>query len=133
MGSSIRIEIDNTDAVIRASHDQIKKALEECGLTAERYAKEKCPVDTGNLRNSITHQMDGDNKVLIGSNVEYAPYVELGTGKYADGGRKTSWVYEDSKGNWHMTNGQKAQPYLKPALANHTDEYAKIIRENLEG
>ena len=132
MGSSIRIEIDNTDAVIRACRAQIKKALEECGLTAERYAKEKCPVDTGNLRNGITHQMDGDNKVLIGSNVEYAPYVELGTGKYADGGRKTSWVYEDSKGNWHMTNGQKAQPYLKPALANHTDEYAKIIRENLE-
>ena len=133
MGSSIRIEIDNTDAVIRASRDQIKKALEECGLTAERYAKEKCPVDTGKLLNSITQQMDGDNKLLIGSNVEYAPYVELGTGKYADGGRKTSWVYEDSKGNWHMTNGQKAQPYLKPALANHTDEYAKIIRENLEG
>ena len=133
MGSSIRIEIDNTDAVIRASRDQIKKALEECGLTAERYAKEKCPVDTGNLRNGITHQMDGDNKVLIGSNTSYAAYVELGTGKYADGGRKTSWVYEDSKGNWHMTNGQKAQPYLKPALANHTDEYAKIIRENLEG
>lgn len=73
MGGSIRIEIDNTDAVIRASRDQIKKALEECGLTAERYAKKKCPVDTGNLRNSITHQMDGDNKVLIGSNVEYAP------------------------------------------------------------
>jgi HK97 gp10 family phage protein len=133
MGSSIRIEIDNTDAVIRASRDQIKKALEECGLTAERYAKEKCPVDTGNLRNSIAHQMDGDNKVLIGSNTSYAAYVELGTGKYADGGRKASWVYEDSKGNWHMTNGQKAQPYLKPALANHTDEYAKIIRENLEG
>nr|DAW03844.1 MAG TPA: putative tail component [Caudoviricetes sp.] len=133
MGSSIRIEIDNTDAVIRASRDQIKKALEECGLTAERYAKEKCPVDTGNLRNSITHQMDGDNKVLIGSNTSYAAYVECGTGKYADGGRKTSWVYEDSKGNWHMTNGQKARPYLKPALANHTDEYAKIIRENLEG
>ena len=133
MGSSIRIEVDNTDAVIRASRDQIKKALEECGLTAERYAKEKCPVDTGNLRNSITHQMDGGSKVLIGSAVEYAPYVELGTGKYADGGRKTSWVYEDSKGNWHMTNGQKARPYLKPALANHVDEYAKIIRENLEG
>lgn len=133
MGSSIRIEIDNTAAVICASRDQIKKALEECGLTAERYAKEKCPVDTGNLRNSITHQMDGDNKVLIGSNTSYAAYVELGTGKYTDGGRKTSWVYEDSKGNWHMTNGQKAQPYLKPALANHTDEYAKIIRENLEG
>lgn len=133
MGSSIRIEIDNTDAVIRASRDQIKKALEECGLAAERYAKEKCPVDTGNLRNSITHQMDGDNKVLIGSNTSYAAYVELGTGKYTDGGRKNSWVYEDSKGNWHMTNGQKARPYLKPALANHTDEYAKIIRENLEG
>lgn len=131
--STIRIEVDNTDAVIRASKDQIRRALEECGLTAERHAKEKCPVDTGNLRNSITHQMDGDNKVLIGSAVKYAPYVELGTGKYTEGGRKTAWIYEDDKGNWHRTSGQKAQPYLKPALANHVDEYKQIIKANLEG
>lgn len=131
--STIRIEVDNTDAVIRASKDQIRRALEECGLTAERHAKEKCPVDTGNLRNSITHQMDGDNKVLIGSNTSYAAYVELGTGKYTEGGRKTPWLYEDSKGNWHRTSGQKAQPYLKPALANHVDEYKRIIKANLEG
>ena len=131
--SSIRIEVDNTDAVMRASKDQIRRALEECGLTAERYAKEKCPVDTGNLRNSITHQMDGDNKVLIGSAVKYSVYVECGTGKYTEGGRKTAWIYEDDKGNWHRTNGQKAQPYLKPALANHVDEYKRIIKANLEG
>lgn len=130
---NITIKLDNTEAVRQAAKEQIIAALEECGLTAERYAKGNCPVDTGNLRNSITHQMDGDNRVIIGSAVEYAPYVELGTGKYTEGGRKTPWLYEDSKGNWHRTSGQKAQPYLKPALADHVDEYKRIIKANLEG
>ncbi len=130
---NITIKLDNTEAVRHAAKQQIMAALEECGLTAERYAKGNCPVDTGNLRNSITHQMDGDNRVIIGSAVEYAPYVELGTGKYTEGGRKTPWLYEDRKGNWHRTSGQKAQPYLKPALADHVDEYKRIIKANLEG
>ncbi len=130
---SITIKLDNTDSIRHAAKQQIMAALEECGLTAERYAKGNCPVDTGNLRNSITHQMDGDNRVIIGSAVEYAPYVEFGTGKYTEGGRKTPWLYEDSKGNWHRTSGQKAQPYLKTALADHVDEYKRIIKANLEG
>ena len=130
---NITIKLDNTEAVRHATKRQIMAALEECGLTAERYAKGNCPVDTGNLRNSITHQMDGDNRVLIGSAVEYSTYLELGTGKYTEGGRKTPWLYEDAKGNWHRTSGQKAQPYLKPALADHVDEYKRIIKANLEG
>lgn len=51
----------------------IKRALEICGGKAETYAKQLCPVDTGNLRNSITHKQEGDDTELIGTNVEYAP------------------------------------------------------------
>lgn len=81
------IEItDNSDAVKEAFEAAIMRGLEKCGLTAEGYAKRLCPVDNGTLRNSITHQVD-DHDVLIGSNLEYAPYVELGTGKYYPGGQ----------------------------------------------
>ena len=91
-------------------------------------------VDTGNLRNSITHTVDEEEPAAyIGSNVEYAAYVELGTGKYVSGGRPTPWVYQDEKGNWHRTNGQKAQPYLKPAVADHANTYRKIIEDELKG
>lgn len=84
------------------------RALETIGLVAERYAKKKCPVDTGRLRNSITHETDSDT-VYVGTNVEYASYVELGTHR------------------------QRAKPYLKPAMVDHKKEYERILRDELGG
>ena len=63
---------------------------------------------------------------------EYAAYVELGTGVFYPGGRQTPWVYTDAKGNTHMTHGQRAKPYIKPAVADHTPQYQKIIKSELE-
>ena len=57
------------------------RALEIIGGKAESYAKGLVPVDTGRLRNSITHTTEGATEV-IGSNVSYAPFVELGTGPH---------------------------------------------------
>ena len=97
--------IDNhVEEAIAAKEEAIIKALEMIGQSAEGYAKAICPVDTGNLRNSITHQQEGDDTEVIGTNVEYAPYVELGTQR------------------------SKAQPYLKPAVVDHLDEYGRIIK-----
>ena len=125
---------DNSKEVLEAMQQAAVRALEKCGLTAEGYAKKLCPVDTGNLRNSITHTVDEEEPAAyIGSNTEYAAYVELGTGKYVSGGRPTPWVYQDEKGNWHRTNGQKAQPYLKPAVSDHANTYRKIIEDELKG
>lgn len=98
---------DHTGDVLRALEGKIPVALEACGLQAEGYAKLKCPVDTGNLRNSLTHTQEGDRTEVIGTNVSYAPYVELGTRR------------------------QSAQPYLKPAVADHVDEYRQIIEKHL--
>lgn len=84
------------------------RALEICGGTAERYAKELCPVDTGLLRNSIAHEQRDANTEAVGTNVDYAPYVELGTYK------------------------MRAQPYLRPAVENHRAEYERIIRSELQ-
>lgn len=85
-----------------------RQALEIIGGKAEGYAKRLCPVDTGNLRNSITHQQMDENTEVIGTNVEYAPFVELG----------------------HVTSsGSKvaAKPFLRPAAENHTGEYRQIL------
>ena len=118
---------------IEAKNEAVAKALEMIGLVAERYAKDLCPVDTGNLRNSISHETD-DDTVYVGTNVEYAPYIEFGTGKYAEGGgRPTPWRYQDDKGDWHTTNGMKPQPFLRPAIDNHLDEYQNIVNNELKG
>ncbi len=100
---------DNSKEVLEAMQHTAVRALEKCGLTAEGYAKKLCPVDTGNLRNSITHEVsESEQAVYIGSTVEYAAYVELGTIK------------------------QKAQPYLKPAVADHGKTYRKILESELK-
>ena len=66
---------DNSKVVLEAMQQAAVRALEKCGLTAEGYAKKLCPVDTGNLRNSITHTVDEEEPAAyIGSNVEYAAY-----------------------------------------------------------
>ena len=129
------VEIKDNSSKVKSEFDEaLLRGLEKVGLVAEGYAKKMCPVDTGNLRNSISHTVDEQEPAaIIGTNNEYAPYVEFGTGVYAvGGGRPTPWVYQDAKGNWHYTHGQKAQPFLKPAVAEHADKYREIIKNALE-
>lgn len=126
---------DNSKEVSAEIKAALLRGLEKCGLVAEGYAKKLCPVDTGNLRNSITHTVDEQEPAaIIGTNNSYAAYVELGTGKYAEGGggRPTPWVYQDEKGNWHYTHGNKPQPFLKPAVADHKDQYRQILEDELK-
>lgn len=124
---------DNSGAVLSAFHSAVEKALEKCGIVAEGYAKKLAPVDTGNLRNSISHKVDPEEPaVYIGTNSSYAAYQEFGTGIYTEGGRDTPWVYQDEKGNWHWTRGNKAQPFLKPAVADHARQYRQIIEQELK-
>lgn len=133
--SSVEIT-DNSKEVSAALQAALLRGLEKCGLVAEGYAKKLCPVDIGNLRNSITHVLDEDEPAAyVGTNSEYAAYVELGTGKYAEGGggRPTGWAYQDAKGNWHYTHGQRPQPYLKPAVADHAQTYRQILENELKG
>lgn len=93
---------DNSKNVLSAYSQARERSLEIIGLTAEKYAKEIVPVDTGRLRNSITHEVDAKD-VYIGSNVEYAPHVEYGT------------IH------------QKAQPFLRPAATEHPNTYKQIV------
>ena len=100
---------DNSKEVSDNIKAALLRGLETCGLVAEGYAKKLAPVDTGNLRNSITHEVDdGEPAAYIGTNVEYAPYVCLGT--------------------IHM----KSQPFLKPAVNDNKDEYRKILENSLK-
>lgn len=122
---------DKTKAEINAA---LNRALERIGEAAEGYAVDLCPVDTGRLQGSITHTVKkGEKAAYIGTNVEYAPYVELGTGAHYTGGRDTPWTYRDDEGGFHRTGGQKAQPFLRPAAANHKGTYANIVKDELGG
>lgn len=119
---------DNSGEILKALESKKKAALEGVGIQAEGFAKRLTPVDTGRLRNSITHAVRGDD-VYIGSNVEYAVWIELGSGIYAsDGkGRQSPWGYYDRNGKYHVTRGMKPHHMLKKAASEHTEEYKRII------
>jgi HK97 gp10 family phage protein len=130
---------DHSAEVLEALDAAVGRALEKCGLVAEGYAKKLCnspgKFGTGALRNSITHTVtnSGERAAYIGTNSEYGVYVECGTGIYYPGGRQTPWVYQDEKGDWHLTHGQRAKPFIKPAVAEHGEQYKRIIEAELKG
>ena len=98
---------DNTGEVLSALERAKKRGLETIGLTAEGYAKKDTPVDTGRLRNSISHATD-DEAAYIGTNVEYAPYVELGA------------------------RGRPGVHMLQRAASEHGSEYKKIMEDAMK-
>ena len=65
---------DYSKQVLSAMEKGIKNGLEAIGLTAEGHAKKITPVDTGRLRNSISHATDKE-AAYIGTNVSYGPFV----------------------------------------------------------
>ena len=129
---------DHIEEVLSALEAAIKRGNEAIGMTAERHAKKKCPVDTGRLRNSITYALAGEethvksyraNKggkeretytyegtadgekgsgVYIGTNVEYAVFVENGA------------------------QGRTAVHFLQDAAANHSDEYKRMMEDSMK-
>lgn len=128
---------DNSAEFLDALKKAKEAALTEMGLRAERHAKEKFtsyskpPIDTGRLRASVsfatkTSKGEGTGRdpaktsdyspmatpdedfMVLGTNVEYAPYIELGTSK------------------------MDARPFLEPAIMEHLDEYKEIIEKNMK-
>lgn len=136
MAVEFQITADNSAEVLRAVEANIQAALEAVGNQAVSHAKKNITeagrVDTGALRNSISHQVEGDT-CYVGTNQEYAIYNEVGTGIYTEGGggRQTPWFYVDAKGQGHFTRGMKPIHFLKNALANNISEYRSIIKDYL--
>lgn len=109
-GGGFRVDIDIsdfTDEITEGIKDAILRSLVRIGLKCEQLAKDLCPWKTGRLRNSITNYVEG-NAAYVGTNVEYAPFVEEGTSR------------------------RKATPFLRPAAENNMETWVKIVRDELE-
>lgn len=99
---------DNIDEAQMAAEMACKRALEKWGQSFENHAKDYAPVDTGRLRNSIELHAEGDDTMIVETDVEYAVYQELGTKK------------------------QSGTPFMRPAGNNHIAEYEHIIESELK-
>lgn len=134
------IRSDNADKIKQALHDQVLQALDECGVIAAKAAQQELTmsgaVDTGRLRGSIDYGVvEADQEMQVGTNVEYAPYVEFGTGCYSTvggGTSKSSWLYQGDDGETHIGKPMPARPYLKPALEKNVQQFQQAFERNLK-
>ena len=132
---------DNTDKAKDAAQQAIQRALTRIGGKVERYAKALCPVGTeestgikgyigGTLKNSIMHTED-ETTTTVGTNVFYAPYVELGTGpNYTP---PPEWMENNAERGRGIGKGfVHPRPFLRPAMADHLLLYRQIIENELK-
>lgn len=134
----IKVAVTSNKKIFARELDDVAvKVLTMWGMGGESAAKKLCPVDTGLLRNSITWALAGQTAheteykddagaqfgfysgqaqsdrgsprhVYIGTNVEYAPYQELGTSR------------------------MRAQPYLGPAIEQNVEHFRSILESELK-
>lgn len=114
----------------------IEDNLQRACLLVEKSAREKAPKKSGELRRSIKSRVEDSGSELVGvvySQLEYAPYVEYGTGLFAESGGRTDvpWMYKDDEGHWQGSKGQKPQPYMRPALNENLDDIKEILTDGI--
>lgn len=111
---------------------KLQNALRQACALVERSAKQKAPKDTGELRRSITSEIE-DNAGIVYTPLFYAPYIEFGTGLFAEnGGRQdVPWYFQDDSGEWHKTSGIHPHPFLRPALEENREQITQLLRGTL--
>ena len=131
------IEFEGLDEVLEeieslADTGELEATLGKACALVERSAKELAPKDTGALRRSITRKVEGTEGIIY-TPLEYAPYIEYGTGLFAENGGRADvpWNYKDDKGEWHSTSGIKPQPFMRPALNQNRENIIRLIKEGM--
>lgn len=136
---------DNRKLVKHKLDQVVADSLQDIGDFILRYLQVTTPHDTYDLLNSYIAVVNNDNTLTVGSSLEYAPYVELGTGpnyekppkwmtNNAQRGHHSidPWWYMGDDGEWHLGWFIHAQPHLKPAFIDNTKDFRKIFKSNLE-
>lgn len=105
---------DNSNKALSELEKKIKRGAKAVGMEAEGYAKSECPVDTGLLSGSISHDVDEGATAItihVGTNVSYARYVELDDTRYHNPGKAH---------------------FLRDSIANHGARYRDLIKASLK-
>lgn len=127
--------LETIDGIIEVN--DLENAMKKAVLLVEREAKMKAPKGTGDLARSITSKVETSGSEVEGTvftPLFYAPYVEYGTGLFAEAGngrKDVPWHYQDDAGEWHTTSGMKPQPFMRPALDENREQILRILAEDV--
>lgn len=135
--ADVEVRVEGLDSVFSfldevTDPSAVSAALQKACALVEREAKILAPKDNGDLRRSISSKVEGETGIVF-TPLEYAPYVEFGTGLFAEekGRVDVPWHYQDDEGEWHSTSGQKPQPFMRPALHNNIPQIKTILKGGL--
>jgi HK97 gp10 family phage protein len=115
---------------------RIDKALGRGAARMQGIVKELTPVDTGNLRNKIFIDHVGPMSYTVETNVEYAAYVEFGTGKLGDPAvphtSKEYWTYySEALQKFITTHGQEPVHMFTKGFTHHK-KVTEIVRAEIK-
>jgi HK97 gp10 family phage protein len=135
----IRFKIEGMKEAIRNIQDwelekirQSRLQIERSAINIEREAKNLCPVDFGILRSSIEKTVDASDagRILsaeVGTNVEYAPFVEFGTGSGVSIPAGQEEFAMQFKGKTGRKRNYPARPFLFPAWEQERPKFVKSM------
>jgi hypothetical protein len=135
----IRFKIEGMKEAIRNIQDwevekirQSRLQIERSAINIEREAKNACPVDFGILRSSIEKTVDASDagRILsaeVGTNVEYAPFVEFGTGSGVSVPAGQEEFAMQFKGKTGRKRNYPARPFLFPAWERERPKFVKSM------
>lgn len=144
-------EVNRYRNELRVKCDELCKRLGEIGVET---AVSLVPVDTGNLRDSVSFVKRGDRTYLIVADAEYAAFVEFGTGVVGSGTYKyelpddweylqnpprspwahdpddvSIWYYLGDDGAFHSTRGQEGSGFMGETAEIIHSQVATIAKE----
>jgi len=135
----IRFKLTGMKEAIRNIQDwelekirQSRLQIERSAINIEREAKNACPVDFGILRSSIEKTVDASDagRILsaeVGTNVEYAPFVEFGTGSGVSVPAEQQEFAMQFKGKTGRKRNYPARPFLFPAWERERPKFVKSM------
>lgn len=133
------VEFKDFSIAVKAKMNDIAAAvLEECAGEVESQVKRNTAVDTGQTKNSWTHNVTSradTHTATVGSPLQNAIWEEFGTGEYAlnGNGRKGGWFYKDEKGKGHFTHGKHPRRPLWKAYSALKNRLIKRIQDAFKG
>jgi HK97 gp10 family phage protein len=126
--AGLKKAISGISAFNIAKSQAVKDAVNTAALNVQKGAKKRCAVDTGRLRSSIAIEpFNGGLSMKVGTKVNYAPFVEFGTGQR--GGK--SGVEPPDGYEYGKRKGMPAQPFLFPAWDEERPEFIKALKDVL--
>jgi len=116
---------------------RVNQALGRGAAHIQSAVKLLTPVDTGNLRNKIIAQQEKFMQWVVETNVEYAIFVEFGTGKLGDPAvphtSKESWTYySDELKRFVTTHGQEPAAMFRTGFAQAHKQAFRIVENGIK-